>query len=153
MFPVTSGNRPMPGVAVRFVLVTTVFVLGWVFLQTTIRQSHPILQVRAVQLPDLSEHASAHPEARAIHDACLQHLVHKSEAMRMGVLQLFKKKGEDRFIILCKYGEPDLWGIEVRTADGESITAFRPDDGLLKEVLRYILEQATRYTGNLPWFN
>jgi hypothetical protein len=124
---------------------------------------HPIVRVQVEdqsqgrtasspgKMQELSEHAtSAHAEASTIHSACLQHLQDKQQAMKEGLLQLFKKKGEDRYLILCKYGE-DLWGIEIRDADGTSVTAFRPSDGSLQEVMRYILKIATRFKGDLSW--
>lgn len=107
-----------------------------------------------IKLPPLSQHAlETHPEAPAIHDAGVAHLENKSDALKTGLLQVFKKRGEDRFILLCRIGDPDDWGIEIRTGEGECVTAFRPGDGSLKSVLRYRLEQATRYTGDLPWLN
>lgn len=108
-------------------------------------------QPAQAKMQELSAHAAqTHAEAHAIHAACLQHLQAKPEAMKAGRLQVFKKKGEDRFIILCQYGE-HLWGIEIREGDGTSVTAFRPSDGSLKEVMKYLLNIATRFTGDLPW--
>jgi len=114
-------------------------------------QAPSVVQPAKTKMQELSAHAAhAHTEAHAIHAACLQHLQDKPGAVKVGRLQVFKKKGEDRFIILCNYGE-DLWGIEVREGDGTSVTAFRPSDGSLKEVMKYILNIATRFRGDLPW--
>jgi hypothetical protein len=157
MYNAYSSARRTPRAVERLALATAAALL-WALLQSIGWQGHPSPQPARVStvrsLAGLSRHAlEAHPEARAIHSACRQHLANKAKAMRQGVLSLFRKNGGDRFIILCKYGEPDLWGIEIRTSVGESVTAFRPGDGTLTEVLRYILEQAARYTGDLPWFN
>lgn len=60
------------------------------------------------------------------------------------------KSRDNRFFIPCQMGN-GLIGLAIFTAQGINITAFIPKDGAWSSVREYILQNATKFTGRLPF--
>jgi hypothetical protein len=96
-------------------------------------------------MQELSAHtAQTHAEAHAIHRG-LPASAGQAGAMKAGRLQIFKKRktGSSSCVNIAS-----TWGSKSR-GDRTSV-GLPPSDGSLKEVMKYLLNIATRFTGDLP---
>lgn len=67
-----------------------------------------------------------------------------------GPVQIWRSLDKSTFYLLCQL-DKGIYGLLAAAADGHEKTAFIPKSGAWNEVIEYIRNLGTRYTGPLPW--